>query len=423
MASFEIRKDGININLIACHGGPAKHFINFAKHLTSIGHNVQIYASGPALKVFQESELPSVNAFSLEDGNQERVAKEIAQKCNQASLVITDVGHTFSIVMQQALAHFSPKTKRIAYYDNPEVYVPGGYSQVASEVMNLAQQVWFANTKLVSLPVYNDHQEIEIPSHKRLGIGYYPLEQAQHIKKTRAENYADARADFLAKHDLIDSNQKILVYTGGNNEEYFNEAFPACLDFFTMLSKEQDLSNCIILLQQHPGAKKENNDGNRALQWLNDNRSNSNAPKLFVSDIKTDEALIFADAILYHQTSMGPQFVLAQIPTIQIAHKRYKDILVRNNLCFSVTNQYELKNSLEQLKKAQNQHSEKIVKQGLGIDENWTMRIEQAISKTLADPSSTTFNPGIKLYVSGAIGVCVLAYVVSRFFRSEVKSN
>ena len=39
---------------IACHGGPADHFATYAEALTKQGYDVQIHATGPALKKLQE---------------------------------------------------------------------------------------------------------------------------------------------------------------------------------------------------------------------------------------------------------------------------------------------------------------------------------------------------------------------------------
>ncbi len=56
-----------------------------------------------------------------------------------------------------------------------------------------------------------------------------------------------------------------------------------------------------------------------------------------------------ADAAFYYQTSMGPQFVLAGIPTVQIAHETYQDILVKNKLSPSVTDVEQFLDVLDEI--------------------------------------------------------------------------
>jgi hypothetical protein len=73
---------------------------------------------------------------------------------------------------------------------------------------------------------------------------------------------------------------------------------------------------------------------------------------------------------------MGPQFVLAGIPTIQIGHEPYEDILVRNGLCPTAINTDQFLHALQQTTTTQ---SDDVIKQGLGIHPDWADRLVEAI--------------------------------------------
>lgn len=356
---------------IACHGGPADHFATFADALKQKGCQVEIYASGPALKKFQDRQMEAI-AFSTEEP-----ATQIVAKCRKkASLVITDVGHLFDVSLQEELA--KQKVLRVAYYDNPERFVPGGYSAVAAQVMEAAQKVFFANGNLAQGPLYGESgKEVALPENQRIGIGYYPLSQAETIAKRRDSDQGEVRAKLFQQLKREDKGEKIFVYTGGNNEEYFSQAFPAFLNCLSEAKKQPDLASSIVLLQQHPGAKEKNRDVHQMQE--------KNLPQFFVSSLSSEEAQIVADAILYYQTSMGPQFVLAGIPTAQIGHKVYEDLVVKEGLCSVVTDSRGLVSFFRNLGKGlSTSSSEEAIHKGLGVHDNWAERLEKACKDCVA---------------------------------------
>jgi hypothetical protein len=362
---------------IACHGGPADHFSTFAEDLVKKGYHVHIYATGPALEKFQDLPISSVNPFSLENISEDEAAIEIAKRCAEANVVITDVGHTFDIKVQEALASHAADTLRLAYYDNPEPFVPGGYSLVAAKVMIAAQKVLFANVHLAKAPIYQTpSEEIPLASEKRVGLGYYPISHAEKIAKRRTTDHEQIRAQFFSKYLLQDKGQKVLVYVGGNNHEYFSEAFPAFLRQLSEAIHQVDLSNFIVVLQQHPGAKKENLDAKFVQQWLNQHDQEVKAPRFFISELNSDDAQVVADGMLYYQTSIGPQFIFAGIPTIQVGHKTYQDVLVRNGLCSIATDANGLLDALTNIQLDVNIEAHReTIRQGLGICNDWADRL------------------------------------------------
>ena len=370
------------ICFIACHGGPADHFATFAEDLVSKGYTVEIYATDPAFKKLEDRKIELLTHFSLENISEEKAASDLAKRCSGASVIITDVGHSFDIALQQALSREASSSLRLAYYDNPEGSVPGGYSAVAAKVMVAAQKVLFANANLVETPFYSaPSEEICLAPEKRIGIGYYPIHQAEKIAKRRLSDHDLIRTQIFSRYSLTDQGQKVLVYAGGNNQEYFSKAFPAFLQFLTDASLKSDLSNFVVLLQQHPGAKKENFDAQLVHQWLAQYGQERKAPQFFVSELNSDDAQVVADGMLYYQTSMGPQFVLAGISTIQVGHDTYEDILVKNQLCATATDPKGLIDALDGLQgSVEKKSGDEAIREGLGIYSDWADRLETVVN-------------------------------------------
>jgi hypothetical protein len=373
------------ICLIACHGGPADHFATFAEKLVDDGYEVQVYASGPALKKFKDHNIKVLMPFNLDNlstSQEAELASQIAKSCSKALVVLTDVGHTFDITLQKALAVEAPDVVRLAYYDNAEPFVPGGYSSVAADVMLAAQKVLFANANLESDSLYQQtNVETKLSFKERVGLGYYPLAQAEKTAARRLVSHDAMRAQLLAKHGLEEKGQKVLVYFGGNNEEYFTKALPAFLTFFSEGIKHAAMSNIVIVMQQHPGAKVKNIDGQQIEAWFKE--QGITALKMIISDETSDDVQVFADGALYYQTSMGPQFALAGIPMVQVGHQTFEDVLVRGGICPSVTCASDFVKAIEEIKPVTvSVDQRKIIYQNLGIKENWYQILKQSLTNT-----------------------------------------
>lgn len=360
------------IIFVCCHSGPADHFATFSENLTKDGYDVQIYASGPALKKLQDRNIKIKKIFSADNLSSEEehlLALEITKACSTAYAVISDVGHKFDISLQETLAEKAPKVLRIAYYDNPESpdpYLPADYSTIAKLVMNASQKVIFSNANLAKDPT------IHLPTQERIGLGYYPVFQADKIAKRRDLDHVQMRSLFIKEQGLQDLGQKVLTYFGGNNQEYFNEAFPAFLQFLSEGIQKIDLSNLIIVLQQHPGAKGSNLDRLQLEDFIKKQGFKKNAPRFVISNRTTDDMQIITEGALYHQTSMGPLLAISGIPLVQIGAKPYKDVLIKGGLCPSVTNSSELLQALSsmQVRNISPQEKQNIF-ESLGIKEDW----------------------------------------------------
>jgi len=377
----------IAIYLIACHGGPADHFATFAEKLVEDGYEVQVCASGAALEKFQDRKIQvqmPFNPDNLSKTQEADLASQIAKICSKASVVLTDVGHSFDVTLQKALAVDAPELLRLAYYDNPEPYVPGGYSGVAAEVMWVAKKVLFANANLENHSLYQQtNVETKLPIEDRVGIGYYSVEQAEKIAAKRLDSHDAMRAQLFSKHGLEEKRQKVLVYFGGCNEEYFKNALPAFLGFLSEGMNHADLSNIVVVMQQHPRAKIKNTDGQQIGTWIKEHSAIATAPKMIVSDGTSDDVQLFADGALYYQTSMSPQFALAGIPMVQVGHETYEDALVKDGLCPSVTCASDFVKVVNEIKPVTvSEEMRRTIYRSLGIREDWYQILKLALTDT-----------------------------------------
>lgn len=371
---------------IACHGGPADHFATFVESLPKDVGLIEVYASGPALKKFQERGIEVKKEFVIDKLSIEQedlLAEEIAKACSTAQVIITDLGHAFDIKLQKALAREASHVPRFAYYDNPESYVPGGYSAIAAKVMLATNGILFANSNLANTLIFEEPgKEVDLGNRTKVGIGFYPLNQAEKIAKRRTLEQKGLREAVFSKNNLVDNDQKVLVYFGGNNEEYFSKAFPAFLSLLEQGMEQSDFSDFVIVIQQHPGAKTKNLDGNMVSEWIANNGGARQAPKVILSDFSSDDAQTLADGAFYYQTSMGPQFVLAGIPTVQIGHETFDDILVRNGLSPSVTKVDQFLSAIKGLSDESKEIPREAILKGLGIKSDWLEILEQTIKES-----------------------------------------
>jgi len=367
--------------IITCHGASAEHLATFTQHLSkSKNIEFQIYASEHASQKFKDRGIEIKRSFSTDTEEQTALAEQIAKVCSIASLVIVDVGDSFVLKVQKALA---PDVFCFAYYDNPEPYVPGGYSKVASQVMLAADGILFANSKLPNTAIFEEPgKEIDFGSRKKIGIGYYPMDQAETIAKRRAKEHASMRQQFFLENDVIEEDQKVMVYFGGNNDVYFNQAFPAFLSLLEEGILQSDLSHLIFVLQQHPQAKGKNLDGNMVSDWLSRHGKSAHAPKIFISKQSPNDIQVIADGALYNQTSMGPQFIIGNIPTLHIGPAIFQDILVRDHLISSITKVDEFLNAMKDLAQQKKEIPREVILEGLGIKENWPQILEAALLET-----------------------------------------
>lgn len=375
------------VSFVVHHAGAAEHFSAFAQQLIASGYELNVWATGIGEKKLTEKGIEVKHSFKVEGLNPEErgyLANEISMNCRN-TFVITDVGHPFDAELQQTFA--SKQVMSMPYYENPENYVPGGYSQRFLNVVKNAMRIGFGNSNLAEEPLFSAPGElIKFEDQvKRNGIGYYPVGDAEKIALSRIENRAAVRAQFFKDHGLKDDQKiKILAYLGGNNDEYFNEAFPAFLSFVcAALHDEIDLSDLIIIFQPHPGAIELNKDGIQLDQWIKVHENHPYLPT-FIRYLPED-ALLMADALAYHQKSTTPIYALAGIPAFQTGKESYLDIPVKLGIFPSITTKEHFVSYIQALKEGSvrvpNEGDREAIYKAIGYKPDWFERLKTIIDE------------------------------------------
>jgi hypothetical protein len=358
--------------VILLHPNPARHWAQFAKEmpdqfriLSAEAASKELDKNDIAYQRFYSGGVPIVN-LSSEDRSQ--LVSELVETCLSANRIIIDSGHAFSVEVLKEFKKKAPAIKRVVYYDNPEPYVPGEYSREMAKAIHMANAVLFANKNLVEKNLFESPcQKIDVEGKERYGLGYYPLEEITQIQKIRhSQERLVRRAIFFKQHGLEEKGQRILVYLGGANEEYYTRAFPAFVKLMQpVLGK---LSPTMVVIQQHPRAATQ--DGNKDIRQLP-----GSAPFIVSKEKDSNSLLALADAVLYYQTSASPKFVLAGIPAIQIGHEPFQDIVVAAGFVPSVTQEEELLSALKDMEKQQANSNYEAILEKLGVDLDWKIRL------------------------------------------------
>ncbi len=324
----------VEICLICAHPAPAAHFADFYHELKK-DFNWKFLARDKGLEVLQGRQVEALEALEALD-----IGKlsddEVIEICRLAKCILVDVGHPYSEQILRAFKEKAPHIVRLAYYDNPEPYVGGGYSEMVEKALPLAQRVLYANKHLAKSP-------------NAIGIGYssLPAEIAKIEGLPRAHE------------------KRTITYFGGANADYYERAFPRFLEILG----EAALSDMRVVIQRHPRADKDKELFD-AWKKMHPNLD------VTISDLKdSNQMLAKSDVALYHQTSANVKFACF-VPTIQVADKIYPDCLVESGLALSALN-------LEQFLKAVDQNNyrperEKIM--GLvGYDQNWPAALKKVL--------------------------------------------
>jgi hypothetical protein len=364
-----------SVCFIALHGNSSDHFATFAQQLSKEQISVQVYAAESMVKRFQDRSIKVVS-FSTEEQCVKQEIARVVEACSKALAVIVDVGCPVAIEVMRQLSERS--IRRIAYYDNPEPFVPGGYSEVAASVIQLADTVLLANASLTQLESAPG-RPIPIEGTRVIGLGYYPVAQAERITARRSIAQREAvRAAFFQQQDLKDKGQKIVVYFGGNNRENF-ALFPKFLEMLEEEMKHSDLSDLMFVLQQHPGAKSANTDGKALEEWIQRNAGKKGVPKFVLSKGSTEDAQVYANEAWYHQTSMNVQFPLEGLASAQVPGPA-SDILTRNGFAPSIESAEQFHEAILRAQVGWYVVSDKAaVLAKLGIRPDWAQHLKIAI--------------------------------------------
>ncbi|GAB4230722.1 MAG: hypothetical protein Tsb0021_08850 [Chlamydiales bacterium] len=371
--------------LMTTHPNPANHFAEFTEVFDEHAVPYTLITSESVSHSFSQ------NPSYILDPTQEFVA-QIAELISREDLVITDISDERFVQLHQYLAKYYPSIHRAVYYDNPECYVPGGYSDLAEKMIEEIQTVLCANRLLPSIGLKGKNAlPMEISNINLIGLGFYPIRQAEEIRESRAhqDQIEEIKSALFRRCDIPEAEQRIFTYIGGCNEVYFDKAFPHFLNSLTELVAREDpsLNQTIILLQQHPRAKKEGDwDALQAREFL----AKHSLPAGFrfvISDLSTHDALTISDGVLYFQTSMAAQCVFGGIPSIaQIGHEVYEDTLVRSGFP-TIKSATDLSHFLRGQQKMPSTNN---LKSELGMDTHWRQNLLDWISTFLHDPIRPT---------------------------------
>ena len=374
------------ICFVACHPAAGSHFADFYYELSRQGRvRCRMIATEKAADMLRDRSVPVEDFFygkklkvlkDLPDEEQDQLAAAVAHLCRHARCVITDLGQDFSAKVHAKLAERYPSILRAAYYDNPETFVPGGYSLAAAKGMQKAQAILFANAKLIDSAIYAEPNcPIDLRDKHRFGIGYG---NTRGIEELCAKRKSTLRSSLRSQLSPSPASP-LIVYFGGANEVYYQKAFPRFLEIITRAAKSRDLSAVAIVIQQHPRSILEGNrDGQLVFEWKK--TATEHAPQIYFSSLPFNDAVTAADLALYYQTSAAATFMLAGVPTAQIGHEPYQDVLVRNHFCPSITDEKQLIELLDHLPPEPSDELRKKVAAEAGLNPAWPEQLAAALS-------------------------------------------
>lgn len=130
------------VRLITCHESSADHFATYVREYPR-NNTFEIYATGPALKIFQEREievktfssfdarLPEEDIAGISSEQEDALAEQIAKACATASVVVTDVGNSLDRKLQKALTRHATQVSHVIYDHRPH------WMQVSEEAINV----------------------------------------------------------------------------------------------------------------------------------------------------------------------------------------------------------------------------------------------------------------------------------------------
>lgn len=342
----------LSICFLTAHPGPANHFVEYAKVYEERSVPYQILSGEGTAGKFTSAGL-KVTILT----NQEPAL--------DASMVIFDTSQT---ELAAKIKEKYPNIKRVLYYDNPDAFVPGGYSESIAKAVKVSDAILFANANFLSNPIYSAvDNPIDLQNVERLATGYFPLQEAEKIAETKQTKAAELRAAFFEQHGLEDKGQKIITYLGGANSEYYEKAFPAFCKLIFSLEPEK-YRDVIFAIQQHPRAKDTGSPDLKILETFGDN-----GPAVVVSKLPTIDAVAISDQVHYYQTSMAAQVAFAKILPVQIGHQVNADVMVASGFP-TVTDAEQLAVILQKKDGVERERLTSLTKM-LGINPDWKKRI------------------------------------------------
>ncbi len=359
------------------HPNSANHFAEFALAFQDRDIPCKMIAEKKICSSFSQLKASPIAFDSLALETEEGFAA-VEKEAAKAAILITDCAGPHWEKLHLRLSQKFPKIKRCVYYDNPERFVPGGYSERAAKIASVANTVLFSNKAMAETGVEKEPGILmDLAGKQLIGIGYYPTSEAEKILRIRQDpiKAKEFKEAFFERHQIDNRTPfRVFAYIGGANEYYYTKAFPHFINLLRTLAEsgEPALEHSIFILQQHPRAKTDGSPDGRAIREFLLEEKLPKTCRLLLSDLTTIEALAISDAALYYQTSMAAQFALANIPCVmQIGPDTYPDLLIRAGFP-SITSSEQLKKALA-LPSSQCETAK--LERELGRDPDWKARL------------------------------------------------
>lgn len=377
-----------SFTFLVAHPNPANHFVEYAQIFEEQEIPYQIIAEEKVAAKFSHlgSRLRVIDSSQL---NEEIFLEKLVSSVHDKSMIIMDISSELWLKFYERLDFRKSELEKCVYYDNGETVVLGGYSKMASKVIPLAQVILFANASLTQKSLEEEPGvPIDLSNKEKFGIGYYPIEEVQRVLQIRESGQAEnIRHCLFERYGIEDTGQKVFVYAGGANTEYYQRAFPHFIGLMKELldNRESSLENSVFILQQHPRAREDGNLDEKEMLKIRkgiESGAFSSSFHFIVSDLSTVQCLSIAHGVFYHQTSMAAQFALARIPVVaQVSHEVYSDILIKSGFPF-IENSQELSQIL--LKEDDIEEvSIQRVRDNLGMDLAWKENVIELVNRYL----------------------------------------
>lgn len=350
------RKRDFMVAFIAMHTLPAEHFTIFESVLNKKGISTQMIMGGVAKRALG-SRLPDIDMDIWVGRGVKEFSKAASEACEHSKIIFVGIGHQFSGHFLEAILERYGKSKRvILYYENPEVFVPGGYSELAQAaiVIGKPREIVFANENLAreGISVCEGLEGV-----RKLGLGYYLMSDIEILKKLQAERGRE--------------KGRVWLYLAGaeTNRDYINKAFPAFINMVSEISFEEN--PITLIFRKHPRSS--------GIDWEQLNALKKPGLTILLDEDSLLNTLAIADYAFYYQTSLSPLLVLAGINTIQVGHEVYHEILVDKGIIPVATNASEFRRILDSPK---NEIAEEVVYDAIGYDPLWENRLLEIIEST-----------------------------------------
>ncbi len=335
---------------VSMHSLPAEHFMVFESVLKKNSISTQMIMGGVAKRALG-SRKPDFDMDILTGMEIKEFSNEVAKICECVNIIFVGMGHQFAGHFLEAITRLYGDTKRvILYYENPEIFVPGGYSELAQAAVSIGKprEIAFANKNLAK-------EEISVceglEGVKKLGLGYYPMHDIEILKKLRTERVVDEKRSW--------------IYLAGAeiNIDYINKALPSFIKMLSEISFEENPTT--LVFRKHPRSSGSDWKRVEALE-------RPGLTILLDEDPILLNTLSAANYAFYYQTSLSPLLVLGGVNPIQVGHEVYHETLVDKGVIPVALNAVELQAILDSPKK---EVAEEIVYDAIGYDPLWENRL------------------------------------------------